>query len=297
MLHITDETGKILEEFDIAKTEDVRKLIEGGKLDEITPEEDDVFELEDLLKKVRLIYGFDSPVAHEVALKVDTLQKGRDLLEKRNYVRVTAEDLKIRYQRERGEWREASCKNISIGGIKILAPEQIPQGSSLLLEIDFPDGSPAMKTKGKVAWSSARTDGSGGGIQFISLGELHQRILERYIEKRLSMSELDEERKLFRVLVKEINVRYKIFGKQDWKAGVSAGLSEGGVHLLAPELLVQSDWVMMELEKEGSHFIIGGEVVWGKVLNDSGEALHFLRVPEEGREEIRRFVSASVKGA
>ena len=111
--------------------------------------------------------------------------------ERRSNSRVEVElSVKIRLPDGRTSSSDV-IRNISLGGVFIEMPEPLPFGAELSLEFTLPVVPRSIRCKGFVVWSSKthpdRCPGkSGAGVRLMDIGISEMRILNDFIDGRLS---------------------------------------------------------------------------------------------------------------
>ena len=110
--------------------------------------------------------------------------------ERRRYPRLSAAvDIQYRLQPSAAAYGNGSTANISAVGICLILYEEPKIGAILELNVNLPDGAPAIKTKGKVIWvksfdvaneNRTRFD---AGIAFLDLSENDKNRISNYVFK------------------------------------------------------------------------------------------------------------------
>lgn len=89
--------------------------------------------------------------------------------------------LSISYK-DKASFLKAYTTNISRGGIFIKTNQQLPQGAMISLKLQLPDLKEPLKIDCSVAWGNRKeTAPVGMGLQFISMSESDERLLQGYI--------------------------------------------------------------------------------------------------------------------
>ena len=113
--------------------------------------------------------------------------------EKRKFPRLP---LNVGIKYEIGEPAPSSIKatktrNISEGGICIIALEKLPVGSTLDLDFFLPDDKKIIKAKGKVAWVNEFSVGNDAnkaydlGIEFVQINKSDTQKINKYVNLQL----------------------------------------------------------------------------------------------------------------
>ncbi|MCQ9208342.1 MAG: PilZ domain-containing protein [Omnitrophica bacterium] len=114
--------------------------------------------------------------------------------ERRKFPRITLE-LIVRYKvlKIPEQQIDAQTKNISAGGVCLVAREQMQTGTEVALEIKFPGSNKPIVATGRVAWSRESTLGLSpaghqrfdNGVEFMEISDDDRdRIIERVKSKR-----------------------------------------------------------------------------------------------------------------
>lgn len=116
-----------------------------------------------------------------------------DVNEKRKFPRLPI-NVGIKYEitdPKAAETKSTQSKNISVGGICIIALEKMPVGSTLNLNFFLPDDKKIIKAKGKIAWSKEFSIGSDNnkaydlGIEFIQIAKSDRKRIDKYVGMQL----------------------------------------------------------------------------------------------------------------
>ena len=122
-------------------------------------------------------------------LKRQILKGGTKLAERRKFFRLPT-SIKVSYHRSHSSEKERTSftKNISLGGIWLIADEELEELDSLALKIFIPGSIKPINAIGEVVWVKEFTKGglsAGGkfdvGIKFIKIDEKDTKEIEKYI--------------------------------------------------------------------------------------------------------------------
>lgn len=96
------------------------------------------------------------------------------------------------YLSEDAQTTKTESKNISAGGIRIIALGELEVGKKMQLKFSIPDANITISAVGKVVWTEEFIVGSAKtgkayevGIEFISITDEDRKKIEEYVKKRL----------------------------------------------------------------------------------------------------------------
>ncbi|MFH1771424.1 MAG: PilZ domain-containing protein [Candidatus Omnitrophota bacterium] len=121
------------------------------------------------------------------------------MLEKRRFVRFDS-SVNVHYQilEEGQQIREASSRDISAGGIRIIIKEKIPMGTQLEMEIILPNEKRTIQLVGEVVWQQESDTGDvevfDTGIKFVKISSSNILKITSYIINSLKKN-IESERK------------------------------------------------------------------------------------------------------
>jgi Tfp pilus assembly protein PilZ len=209
------------------------------------------------------------------------MAKNKKMKERRCFIRVPL-STKVQYASD----AVADVRDLSQGGICIIANKDFTMGTPLVLDIVFPSGSDVQASGIIVRKKELYEKCFEYGLKFFTISQNGDYPLRLYIEESIK---LKQERRKFKRFTVDVAVEYSLHGKAETR-----NIHHEGICIITDEkIAVGSIFILTLIFMKNRKVLTYGKVLWNRPISYSKNAsgIRFWNITKKNKELLKEMIS------